>query len=217
MAAQAERDDPLLNFRNTIASGSSLILSTSENPTDAADSLSKATHITFGTAPDQQTFELTSATRFAPDGQPIDLRSIYFAWLNKDAPFTEYSAAVGQCNEDLPSGAGGSVRQLSYAQRIEVNAWLSGEVETSESITPLTGAGLGLDAAKSAAIAGGKAGGVALDQGGVGQEMMDERLSIIYDGERSMGNRMTVLRGSKPTVSRGQLASLATIISVRCR
>ncbi|KAF2278626.1 CDC73-domain-containing protein [Westerdykella ornata] len=198
MATQAELDDPLHNLRLSISTSTPAILSTSDNPTDTTTSLANATHITFTSSPQHKTktFPLDAPTRFAPGNQPIDLRSVYFAWTKKDASLTDYIADVQALNEELPSGAGGSVAQLSFAHRIEVLAWLNGETETSESIKPLEGAGLSVDAEKSAAIASGKAGGVAVDKGDKGK--LDARLMVIYEGERKMGDQNTILRGAKP-------------------
>lgn len=198
MTSQAELDDALHHLRLSIAGNTTPILSTSATPTDYTESLAQATHITFNNSPHHATFPLSSPTRFAPGDTPVDLRSIYFAWLNKDASLTDYIAAVQRLNEELPSGAGGEVHNLSFAQKIEVLAWLNGETDTSESIRPLEGAGVGIDASKSAAIASGREGGVAVDKG---EGHMDGRLMVIYDGERKMGDHNSVLRGTKPVVS----------------
>lgn len=201
MATGAELSDPLFNLRLSITKSTSPILSTSEDAASSAtDQVSQATHITFNNDSNHSTFSLTSPTRFAPNNTPIDLRSIYYAWLNKDASLPDYISAVQRLNEDLPSGAGGSVVNLSFAQKIELIAWLNGETDISESITPLEGAGVTGDAKESAAVVSGKTGGVALDKGEGGMKV-DERLMVIYDGERKMGDHNSVLRGSKPVVS----------------
>ena len=201
-AAQTEVEDPLYNLRLSIKASATPILSTSAEPTpsDYVDDLAQATHITFNVDDAHRTFALTAATRFAPDGKPIDLRSCYFAWASKDASITDYFAAVATLNEELPGGAGGGVQSLPFAQKIELIAWLSGETESSDSIAPMDGGAAAAAAGDAAAIAGGK--GVPVDrnmkstQGG----MVDARLLQIYDGERSMGDHNTILRGNKPVV-----------------
>jgi parafibromin len=201
-AAQTEVEDPLYNLRLSIKASATPILSTSANPApaDYIDDLARATHITFNVDDAHRTFDLTSDTRFAPDSKPIDLRSCYFAWVNKDASVTDYFAAVTTLNEELPGGAGGSVQNLTFAQKIELVAWLSGETESSDSIAPIDSGAATAAAGDAAAIAGGK--GVPVDrnmkstQGG----MVDARLLQIYDGERNMGDHNTVLRGHKPIV-----------------
>ncbi|KAF2264061.1 CDC73-domain-containing protein [Lojkania enalia] len=206
MASQAEMDDPLSNLRLAVTSNSTPILAITANPIgpgDTTDNIAQATHISFNIDAHHKTFDITAPTRFKAGETPITLRSIYFAWLNKDASLTDYIAAVTDLNEELPSGAGGSVQNLSFAQKIELIAWLSGETETSESIAPLDGAGAAAAAADSAAIASGK-GGVPVAKNGAGatvggQKMVDARLLQIYDGERNMGDHNTVLRGTKPT------------------
>ncbi|KAH7062876.1 RNA pol II accessory factor, Cdc73 family-domain-containing protein [Paraphoma chrysanthemicola] len=200
MAAQAEIEDPLYNLRLSIKDDSVPILSKSADPTpaDTVTDLAAATHISFNVNDAHRTFSLTLPTRFAPDNKPIDLRSCYFAWLKKDVSVTDYFAAVQALNEDLPSGAGGSVQNLPFAQKIELIAWLNGETESSDSITAIDSAALSAAVGDAAAIAGGK--GVPMDKDmkrtGAGK-MVDARLLQIYDGERKMGDHNSVLRGTK--------------------
>lgn len=206
MAAQAEIEDPLYNFRLSIKENTVPILTTNPDPapTDTVTDLASATHISFNVDEAHRTFSLTSPTRFAPDNKPIDLRSCYFAWLNKDASVTDYFAAVQTINEELPSGAGGSVQNLTFAQKIELIAWLSGETESSDSITAIDSATLSAAVGDAAAIAGGK--GVPVDRDMKrtgGGKMVDARLLQIYDGERRMGDHNTVLRGTKNVVRLG--------------
>ncbi|KAF2636844.1 CDC73-domain-containing protein [Massarina eburnea CBS 473.64] len=198
MATPAELDDPLYNLRLSIASGNAPILANTPDPHTSSDTvltLANATHLSFNNGTAHKTFLITVPTRFAPDSKPIDLRSIYFAWTNKDAQVTEYFAAVQALNEELPSGAGGSVQNLNFAQRIELVSWLSGETETSESIVAVEGgAAEGGAAGHAKDIASGKVGGKA---GGVSVGGQDARLLQIYDGERRMGDHNTALRGSR--------------------
>jgi len=202
-AAEAEVADALYNLRLSIKASASPILTTSAEPTpaDTVADLAHATHVSFNTdSGDHRTFALSTPTRFAPDGKPVDLRSCYFAWLNKDASVTDYFAAVQTLNEELPSGAGGSVQNLTFAQKIELIAWLSGETESSDSIAAIDGGALSTAAGNAAAIAGGK--GVPVDGGrgikvGSAGKMVDARLLQIYDGERKMGDHNSVLRGTK--------------------
>jgi parafibromin len=203
MATQAEIEDPLYNLRLSIKENTPPILTTSADPTpsDTVTELSAASHISFNVNDAHRTFSLTSPTRFAPDNKPIDLRSCYFAWLNKDAAVTDYFAAVQSLNEELPSGAGGSVQNLTFAQKIELIAWLSGETEISDSIAAIDSAAASAAAGDAAAIAGGK--GVPVDRDMKrtgGGKMVDARLLQIYDGERRMGDHNSVLHGVKNVV-----------------
>ena len=205
-ATEAEAADALYNLRLSIKASASPILTTSAEPTpaDTVADLALATHVSFNTdSGDHRTFALSTPTRFAPDGKAVDLRSCYFAWLNKDASVTDYFAAVQTLNEELPSGAGGSVQNLTFAQKIELIAWLSGETESSDSIAAIDGGALSAAAGDAAAIAGGK--GVPVDGGrgikvGAAGNMVDARLLQIYDGERKMGDHNSVLRGTKNVV-----------------
>jgi parafibromin len=206
---QAELQDALCNLRLSISSGNAPILATTPDPTGAADTvteLAQATHVSFNEptlhGAHHKTFDFNTPTRYAPDDKPIDLRSIYFAWLNKDASVTDYVAAVQRLNEDLPGGAGGSIVNLGFAHKIELISWLSGDVVSSDNLKPLESVAATAAAGDAAAIAGGK--GVPVQQGAnaaAGQTMMDARLLQIYDGERRMGDHNTALRGSKPIVS----------------
>jgi parafibromin len=202
-ATQAEIEDALYNLRLSIKEGTVPILSTSADPApaDTVTDLSAATHVSFNVGEAHRTFSLTLSTRFAPDNKPIDLRSCYFAWLNKDASVTDYFAAVQTINEELPSGAGGSVQNLTFAQKIELIAWLAGETESSDSIAAIDSNAASAAAGDAAAIAGGK--GVPMDKDMKrtgGGKMVDVRLLQIYDGERRMGDHNTALRGTKPVV-----------------
>ncbi|CAI6337475.1 unnamed protein product [Periconia digitata] len=211
MATQAELEDPLYNFRLTITSNNTPILTNTPDPTTSSDtvlSLANATHISFNNESSHKNYSLTMPTRFAPNSKPIDLRSIYFAWTNKDAQITDYHAAVQELNEELPSGAGGSVQNLSLAQRLELFSWLSGETEVAESIAPVDGGSAGSGAAgDAAAIARGDVSGTTGTGGG--KAGGDARLLQIYDGERKMGDHNTILRGSKP-VDFSQYRKVAT-------
>ncbi|KAJ4363061.1 accessory factor associated with RNA polymerase II [Neocucurbitaria cava] len=204
MATQAETEDPLYNLRLSIKASATPILATSAipAPADTVADLAVATHISFNTDDGaHRTFDLSSSTRFAPDGKPADLRSCYFAWLNKDASVTDYFAAVQTLNEELPGGAGGSVQNLTFAQKIELIAWLSGETEGSDSIAAIDAGAASAAAGDAAAIAGGK--GVPVDRqvkNVGGGKMVDARLLQIYDGERRMGDHNSVLRGTKNIV-----------------
>ncbi|KAF2656885.1 RNA polymerase II accessory factor [Lophiostoma macrostomum CBS 122681] len=205
--AQAELEDPLCNLRLSITSGTTPILTTSADTPSAAttvSSLAHATHITFNAEVTfdfdghHKTFALTEPTRMVVVDTTCDLRSVYFAWQNKDAETLEYINELTHLNEELPSGAGGSVQSIPAALRTELYKYLNGEAEVVDCIKPLEGAGLSIDAEKSAAIASGQFGGVALDKGGDSQKQLDGRLLVIYDGERKMGDHNTMLRGSRP-------------------
>ena len=191
MASPAELEDPLYNLRQSIATSQPPILSSSDNAADTTTNLSTATHITFSTAGGPKTFPITTPTRFAPNNEPVSLRSVYFAWQNKDTPGSGYLAAVKAMNEDLPSGAGGSVQNLGLMQKVELTAWLNGDTETCESIVALEGAGASASAENEKGAPAPKEGGKA---------GLDHRLLMIYDGERKMGDHNSVLRGVKPTV-----------------
>ena len=210
-------DDSLLLFRNAIAA-SSLPLLTTTNDVETAehnqtDSLDLATHLYFS-SPLPQCLPLGGPTRFistTPDTAAVDLRSIYFAWIKKDVPVNEYIALAQELDGRLPEGQ--RIRNLVFVERLDLITWVEGASDESEYIRPLEGLGAGnADAAARAAdVAGGAgvppipgAGIGVVQQTGVGGrpvKVIDARLQEIYNGERLMGDRNSVLRGIKPTVS----------------
>ena len=207
-ATNTSSPDPLLCLRNSIASGPPPILTTSADATaasDAVDNLAIATHLQFS-EPNHQDFPLDTLTRFVSSGNAVDLRSIYFAWQKKDSAIPEYIASAQQLNEELaaPGGAGGKVQNLVFVERLDLITWLETASDDSEYIKPLESDGLAASAAGSAQVASGAVGGIAPVPSGVAGgrpgKPINPRLARIYNGERRMGDRNSVLRGIKPTV-----------------
>jgi parafibromin len=167
--------DPLSRFRQAIASNSAIVPTTSNGGDDddggvttppQAVNLASATHLHFAgsgpTAP--HSFPLDTPTRFAPLGKPVDLRSIYFAWLRKDVAIPDYVAEAQRLSEQLAAAGvpGAQVQNLVFVQRLDLITWLEGASEESEFIKPLAGAdastdagddGAGTGAARAATIA----------------------------------------------------------------
>lgn len=231
-AADPSLQDPLLSLRRAIASGSLPAPTTSSelSDQDATDDLSKATHLFFS-QPTPQAISLTTPTRFvSATSDSVDLRSIFFAWQKKDVAIPEYIASAQELNEALKQkepqepGKEEKVHNLVFVERLDLITWLEGASDESEYIKPLEGAAAAAEAAAAAAgaaqadssagIASGAAGGVssvpsgapsaaqAGAQAGRAQKPIDPRLQEIYNGERKTGDRNTLLRGIKPTVSR---------------
>lgn len=177
----------------------------SEDATSASDvdlSLATATFLQFS-SPSQISIPITIPTRFISADKPVDLRSIYFAWLKKDETIPAYGAQVTALNAELAGtgGAGGVVQNLAFVQKLDLITWLEGASEESEYIKPL--ASDTSSAAASAQVASGATGGIApVTSGAAGRQgkTVDPRLAEIYNGERRMGDRNSVLRGIKPTV-----------------
>ncbi len=193
--------DLLISLRRSIASNNPPTATPSADPEDtsgATENLAIATHLHFD-APEQQTFSLDTPTRFISSEKPVDLRSIYFAWLKKDVAIPDYIASTQELNEHL---AGKSrVQNLVFVERLDLITWLEGASDESEYIKVSEADA----AAKSAQVASGAAGGVStVPSSGAGVrpgKPVDPRLQEIYNGERRMGDRNSVLRGIKPTVS----------------
>lgn len=231
-AADPALQDPLLSLRRAIASGSLPTPTTSPelSDQDATDDLSKATHLFFS-QPTPQSIPLVTPTRFvSASSDSVDLRSIFFAWQKKDVAIPEYIASAQELNEALKQkeqqepGKEEKVHNLVFVERLDLITWLEGASDESEYIKPLEGAAAAAEAAAAAAgvaqaeasagIASGATGGVssvpsgapvatqAGAQAGRAQKPIDPRLQEIYNGERKTGDRNTLLRGIKPTVSR---------------
>ena len=244
--------DPLLSLRRSIAAQALPTPTTSsELPNEnATENLAEATYLHF-THPIPQSVALSSPTRFvsAATESPVDLRSIYFAWLKKDVAIPEYIASAQELNDALKekrsrqgeperSPDREAVQNLVFVERLDLITWLEGASDESEYIKLLDGAASGLgisgpaDASSAGvvpnatvtvptlAVTGGVgtgAGGAMVAVGGVvpvvagvqatgavssGRltKIIDARLQEIYNGERKLGDRNTVLRGIKPTV-----------------
>ncbi|KAI4125071.1 MAG: hypothetical protein LQ347_005496, partial [Umbilicaria vellea] len=206
-ATDGALSDPLLSLRISIASNRAPIPTTSADATaasDATENLAIATHLQFSD-PNHQSFPLNAPTRFISSDEPVDLRSIYFAWQKKDVAIPDYIASAQQLNEELSTsgGAGGKVQNLVFVERLDLITWLEGASDESEYIKPLDSDATAAQAVGSAQVASGTVGGVAAISSGAASgrpgKTIDPRLQEIYNGERKMGDRNSVLRGIKPT------------------
>ncbi|KAJ8114216.1 hypothetical protein ONZ43_g4956 [Nemania bipapillata] len=190
--------DPLLLLRQSIASGSAIMPTASADAAAPEVSLSQATYLTF-TSPTRISLPISTPTRFISNDTPVDLRSIYFAWLNREVAIPEYNSFASQLNQDL--GGKGQVHKFAYIEKLELMTWLEGASEDSECIKPLAGDKDGSASTAAAALASkgttAPVAGSALGRSGKGT--LDPRLASIYNSERKMGDRNSVLRGIKPT------------------
>lgn len=201
----APSSDPLISLRRSIASNHPPIPTSSPIPTqpsDAIENLAIATHLQFAD-PEHVSFPLDTLTRFISSEKPVDLRSIYFAWQKKDVAIPDYIASAQQLNEELSGtdGGGSKVQNLVFVERLDLITWLEGASEESEYIKALDS---DVVVARSAQVASGAAGGISTvpssTHGARAGKTVDPRLQEIYNGERRMGDRNSVLRGIKPTV-----------------
>ncbi|EED20638.1 Pol II transcription elongation factor subunit Cdc73, putative [Talaromyces stipitatus ATCC 10500] len=222
MATDPLLSDPLLSLRRAIAAQALPTPTTSSDVSNAADNLTddlaKANHLYF-THPVPYTLPLNTLTRFvstANNDTRVDLRSIFFAWQKKDVAIPEYIASAQEVNEALKQkkekegGQEEQVLNLVFVERLDLITWLEGASDDSEYIRPLEGA-----AAAAAAAADVTAPAVAADAvtaaapkttvpaaagpGARPTKVIDPQLQEIYNGERKLGDRNTVLRGIKPT------------------
>lgn len=192
--------DPLTSLRRSIASNNPPIATSSPEPPESKngiDDLALATHLHFA-EPDAQTFPLDVPTRFISSDKPVDLRSIYFAWQKKEVAIPDYIAATQQLNEELSGKS--RVQNLVFVERLDLITWLEGASEESEYIKVSDAD----SATRSAQVASGATGGIStIPSSAAGTrtgKSVDPRLQVIYDHERRMGDRNSILRGIKPTV-----------------
>jgi parafibromin len=210
MATLETSHDALLLLRQSIANDYPCVPSTEEGAPSGEVELAAATYLHFPR--EQVSIQLTTPTRFVSSDNPVDLRSIYFAWLKRESAIPEYNAQALALNTALAEagGAGGQVQNLAFVERLDLITWLEGASEESEYIKPLAAdaAGASAAASSSAQVASGTAGGTApATSGGLAGRQgknLDPRLVEIYNGERRMGDRNSVLRGIKPTVRIGE-------------
>ncbi|OBT91225.1 hypothetical protein VE02_00294 [Pseudogymnoascus sp. 03VT05] len=200
-SADTPHHDALLLLRQSIASDTPALptLTSSSPPSTATPDdtpLSSAQQLHFPSS--ATSLPLTTPTRFLSSSVPVDLRSIYFAWLKREVAIPDYNAAALALNAALAAdgGAGGAVQNLAFVERLDLITWLEGASEESEYIRPLAADAAG--AAASAQVAAGKAVAPAA-AAGARNRTVDPRLQEIYNGERRMGDRNSVLRGIKPT------------------
>lgn len=202
--------DPLLLLRTSLGAAKAPVLTTSSDTSTALEnetsSFSTATHLYFP-YPTPQCLSLTTQTRFTTSSDPagpIDLRSIFFAWTQKDIIVTEYIANATELNASLPEEE--KIRNLPFVEKIDLIAWLEGASDVSEYIkvdedlSAADGAA-GIAAGAGVALEGGTGVGVTqTSSGGRPIKVIDARLQVIYNGERKLGDHNTILRGIKPTV-----------------
>lgn len=209
MTEKPQGPDALILLRQSIAANTPPVPTTSSTPGSASSveqNLAHATHLQFN-YDGHQVLPLSYSTRFESSGKPVDLRSVFFAWLNKDQPTASYINETQRLNDELgqPGGAGGSVQNLVFAEKLDLITWLDGASDDSEHIKPLAAEAQAEQADEAADLAAGEKGTAAATKDGAllgtkDQRAVDSRLKEIYKAERKMGNRNTVLRGIKPTV-----------------
>lgn len=203
--------DPLLLLRQSIASGSAIIATTSaDTSTPTAEvPLFQATHLHF-THPTRVAVPIDAPTRFVSNERPVDLRSIYFAWLNREVAIPEYNALATKLNGELAGAA--EVHKFAFVERLDLITWLEGASEESDHIKPLTGEKDGATAGAAAVTATSKTVLVSASAR-AGRGTLDPRLAQIYNGERKMGDRNTALRGTKPVDFSGVRKAAAPFMS----
>lgn len=196
MASSADQDGLVL-LRQSISSSQPFHPVPSATSSAAETPLSQATHLAF---PSQSiAVPLDIPTRFVSNDKPVDLRSIYFAWLNREVAIPEYNASATKLNDELDAaGTKGKVQNLGFIERLDLITWLEGASEESEYIKPAAGDKDGAAPGVATAAKTGAAASAAQARSGKGT--MDPRLASIYNAERRMGDRNTALRGIKPTV-----------------
>ncbi|KAJ4421853.1 accessory factor associated with RNA polymerase II [Gnomoniopsis sp. IMI 355080] len=186
--------DALLLLRQSIAADKPMVPVASSDSTDEAP-LSTATHLLLP-YPQPTALPLEAPTRFTVNDYkiPVDLRSIYFAWVNRDLTILDYNAAATRLNEELAaSGSQTTVHKLTFVERVNLITWIEGGGE-NEYIKPLLGEKEPGSATAEALQSSSQPAAVASR---AGKGSLDPRLQVIYAGERKMGDRNSILRGHK--------------------
>ena len=224
MTETSRDSDALVLLRESIASNTLPISTTSSTPASASSveqNLARATYLQFNHA-GHEVLPLSNLTRFVSSENPVDLRSVFFAWLNKDEATADYISATQRLNDELSQegGAGGSVQNLVFAEKLDLITWLEGATDDSEHIKPLAAEEQARQAEQAADVAAGDHGAGAGTRAGVvlgpeDQKAVEARLKEIYKAERKMGNRNTVLRGIKPTVGNLKGTSWLKLTAIR--
>lgn len=190
--------DALLLLRQAIAAEKPMVPVASPDSIEETP-LSSATNLLFP-YPQPTALPLETPTRFTVNDFkiPVDLRSIYFAWVNRDLLIPDYNAAATRLNDELAaSGSQTTVHKLTFVERVNLITWIEGGGE-SEYIKPLVG---DKDPGSAAAEALKSSSQPATVASRAGKGSLDPRLQVIYAGERKMGDRNSVLRGHKLHVS----------------
>ncbi|KAL1585076.1 hypothetical protein WHR41_06405 [Cladosporium halotolerans] len=199
--------DPLAFLRSSIADSSLPIPTTSAEATTAEQSLAAAGYLVFNRNDQHISIPLTQETRFISaslGGKPIDLRSVFFCWQNRDMGTGDYIAATQALNGELSAlGKSDTVTNLVFVEKLDLVNWLSGESgeEESEFIKSLDDNQQTRAEARDAAVTAAGGEDVEMRDAGVtdaaARKREEERLREIYALERKMGDRNTVLRGVK--------------------
>lgn len=209
--ANGTSQDAILLLRKSISNKTLPIPTSNPDSSQSTASLAEATHLVFNfdspqDGPQHIAVPITEPTRFissAAGDRPLDIRSILFCWQCKDKNTAEYLAAVGELNRELKAaGSDETVSNVVFAEKLDLNAWLSGDVgENDSEYIKTSDDGRTLRRETSDAL--NKA------QGDLDVEMGDadaddakrrdeeDRLNAIYAAERKMGDHNTVLRGVK--------------------
>jgi len=205
--------DALILLRDTITKSQNPVPISDPSATDPTP-LETATHLYFNTQKvgddsGHQIIELSTPTRFISQqtNAPLDLLSVYFCWINKDAGLQEYINALQTLNAQRIEKSLGGVTNVVFTERVDLASWLNGENDESEFIKSLDNTSSTRKAANEAAQIA--SGGLDVHMGDVDGRIGfgtitkadEERVKAICKLERIMGDRNTVLRGIKPTVS----------------
>ncbi|KAA8904880.1 RNA pol II accessory factor, Cdc73 family-domain-containing protein [Sphaerosporella brunnea] len=175
--------DALLLLRASVANKLPPILA----PTDSLDT---ASELAFPPLPPLTSapavIPLSTLTRFIKDNAAVDLRSIFFAWQERESTITEYIASAQQLG----------VTHLGFIERLELVTFVEGGQEESDHIRPMAANFL---ASKSGQQLQMQQAAMQSQQLAGKVRQTDPRLLEIYAGERVVLNRDVMLRGIKPT------------------
>ncbi|KAI5199591.1 CDC73-domain-containing protein [Aureobasidium subglaciale] len=194
--------DALTLFRTSLSASSPPLPTRSADASSVSDiaPLTEASHLLFNTqsatdGAQHTALPLTTATRFVSQTNgALDLASVFWCWQNKDKSTGDYIAATQELNTARTSTGLSEVRNLVFAEKLDLINWLSGEND-SEFIKSLDDNRQTRAQAHDAAKMASGDGDVVMQDA----RAEDDKLRDIYALERKTGDRNTLLRGSKPT------------------
>lgn len=202
--------DPLSYLRQSIVNSVQPILGTSASVDTQTTDLAAATHLVFP-APTTTAFPFDIPTRFISSDKAINLRSILFAWQHKDETAAESITAAEGLNAALTErGLSGTVHNLLFVERVDLVSWLEGSTNESDFIKPLESDRIGIPLVGATEAGANASVATTITPAAIGARQtktVDPRLQEIFNNERRMGDRNTVLRGIKPTVCFQQIIS----------
>lgn len=177
--------DPLTVLRTAIAGSHAVDLVT--GPDGDVVEMPEAQGLNVRLSDQNVYLAFSQPTRFesqTPEIGALDVKTVWFAWLNKAAGITDYIAAAEEHN----------INHLRFLERTDLVSWLEGSSTESEFIKSDTTPGA---PSTDATAEGAAAATIAATTGRVEKRPIAQDMVAIYENEKQLANHNTVLHGSK--------------------